>query len=77
MPAFAPFLTLPLSFEKSAEFKGVLERAEAGSLDAQIMLGDIYGEGIGVKKDEEKSFYWYQKAAEQGDAESQFNLGVC
>jgi len=33
--------------------------------------------GEGVEKDWEKAAYWFTKAAEQGDATAQNNLGVC
>jgi TPR repeat protein len=32
--------------------------------------------GKGVLKDDKKAMYWYQKAADQGQAQTQFNLGV-
>ena len=36
---------------------------------------NLYGEG--VAQDKEEAVKWYRKAAEQGVAEAQFNLGVC
>jgi TPR repeat protein len=36
----------------------------------------MYDNGRGVAQDEVKAAQWYRKAAEQGDAEAQFNLGV-
>jgi TPR repeat protein len=36
----------------------------------------MYDFGKGVLKDDKQSAYWYQKAADQGDAKAQFNLGV-
>ena len=36
-----------------------------------------YEFGTGVEKDEQKAAEWYQKAAEQGDVQAQYNLGVC
>src|SRR5438477_197764 len=38
--------------------------------DAQNNLGDCYYYGTGVGKD-------VKKAAEQGDADAQYNLGIC
>jgi TPR repeat protein len=35
----------------------------------------MYGQG--VAKDPVEAVKWYHKAAEQGDADAQFNLGVC
>jgi S1-C subfamily serine protease len=36
----------------------------------------MYGVGKGVTKDASKAVYWFQKAANQGDATAQYNLGV-
>lgn len=49
-------------------------QAEAGDAYAQLNLGAAYDNGIGVAKDVDKALQWYQKAAEQGVAEAQFNL---
>jgi len=38
-------------------------------------LGVIYTDGRGVPKDEAKAVHWYEKAAEQGYANAQNNLG--
>jgi len=39
------------------------------------MLGSRYLNGNGITKDLEKSFYWYQKVAEQEDVRGQSQLG--
>ena len=50
--------------------------AEQGNLDSQVMLGARYKLGSsGVSQDYVKSTYWYKKAANQGDAISQYSLG--
>jgi len=36
----------------------------------------MYANGEGVPKDSVQAVKWFRKAAEQGDADSQFNLGV-
>jgi hypothetical protein len=36
----------------------------------------MYNFGEGVLKDYKQAVYWYQKAADQGYAEAQSNLGV-
>jgi hypothetical protein len=38
-------------------------------------FGHNYGKGKGVPQDLEKANYWYEKAAEQGNANAQCNLG--
>jgi hypothetical protein len=35
-----------------------------------------YAFGKGVLKDDKQAVYWYQKAADQGQAQTQFNLGI-
>jgi uncharacterized protein len=36
----------------------------------------MYDHGQGTQKDGNQAFYWYQTAAKQGDAISQYNTGV-
>ena len=36
----------------------------------------MYATGLGVPQDEAEAVRWYRLAAEQGDAEAQFNLGA-
>ena len=57
------------------DFAQNLERAENGSADAQIRVGQIYGAGKIVSEDLAKSFFWYKCAAEQGDTHAQWMLG--
>ena len=52
-----------------------MEAAEQGLLDAQDRVGYLY-ENFNLFKNEQKAVEWYQKAAEQGYAESQCDLGV-
>ncbi len=40
----------------------------------QYNLGYFYNNGIGIKKDLEKSFYLYQKSAENGNKVAQYKL---
>jgi len=52
--------------------------ALAGSARAQYYLGWLYYNGRGgVSKDFVQAVYWYRKAAEQGHANAQNNLGIC
>jgi Sel1 repeat len=37
---------------------------------------DMYDNGQGVPRNDAQAIKWYRKAAEQGDAVAQFNLGV-
>jgi uncharacterized protein len=49
--------------------------AEQGDVNGQFALGFIYDVGFGVPQDFAKSENWYLKAAEQGHAGAQLNLG--
>ena len=37
----------------------------------------MYRIGIGIKEDKVEAVKWSRKAAEQGDADAQYNLGNC
>lgn len=49
--------------------------AEQGFVPAQLQLGAVYFNGLGVEKDYGQALFWFTKAAERGDAEAQTNLG--
>jgi TPR repeat protein len=51
--------------------------AEQGDVDAQVILGTNYNDGLGVIKDAAEAVKWYRKAAEQGHAGAQSLLGSC
>jgi hypothetical protein len=62
--------------EKSS-FKLTMILAELGYPHAQFDVGLAYQEGLlGLSKDYQKAAEWYLKAARQGDAKSQVNLGA-
>ena len=63
-------------FELNAsDFPKTKELAEKGNPDAQHKLGVMYVRGIGTKKDGDIGYEWYKKAADQGHARSQYNVG--
>ena len=49
--------------------------AEQGVAEAQLLLGGMYNEGLGVPQDYAEAARWYRLAAEQGIAMAQINLG--
>ena len=49
--------------------------AEAGLVGAQYVLGTMYRDGKGEKRDASKAALWLRRAAVSGDAEAQFALG--
>ncbi|KAF0537212.1 calmodulin-dependent protein kinase [Gigaspora margarita] len=44
-----------------------------GATNGIYNIGCFYNEGIGVKKDEQKAFEYYQKSADMGDSNEIFN----
>ncbi|OQW88270.1 MAG: hypothetical protein BWK78_08405, partial [Thiotrichaceae bacterium IS1] len=54
-------------------FRVLSPLAEEGYVDAQNYLGRMYQYGQGVSKDEAMAEKWYQRAAEQGNAEAMTN----
>lgn len=73
---FSLLLTsIPLAAEQAAvDISKLLQGAAAGNAYDQLNLGAAYDNGIGVARDIDQALHWYQKAAEQGVAEAQFNL---
>ncbi len=57
---------VPLDYAKAVRWFRLA--AEQGHADAQVMLGLMSAEGLGVPKDDAKALQWYLIAAEQGDA---------
>ena len=57
------------------DFDETRTAAEGGNADAQIILGQMYAEGIGVTQDAVQAVKWYRVAAERGYPESQYRLG--
>ena len=56
--------------------RGFLGPAEQGNVLAQLGLGVIYDEGRGVRQDDAEAARWFRRAAEQGQAHAQNNLGL-
>jgi len=50
-------------------------KAQAGDALAQNVMGMAYKYGIGTEQNHAVSLEWFRKAADQGDADAQFNLG--
>ena len=51
------------------------KKARAGDAMAQNIMGLAYKCGMGVKQNHAASIQWFRRAAEQGEADAQFNLG--
>ena len=61
--------------EMQWEFEELLEKAEAGDVEAQFQVAEKYYVGLGVDEDEAAAAEWYEKAAMQGHVESMMKLG--
>jgi TPR repeat protein len=59
----------------SARFAEIRAKAEKWEAEARHNLGNCYRTGEGVAKDAPEAVKWYHKAAEQGHAGAQHNLG--
>ncbi|RUP44836.1 hypothetical protein BC936DRAFT_148955 [Jimgerdemannia flammicorona] len=55
-------------------FRLLLEAATAGSVFSQCQVGRCYAHGVGVDKDDGRSFSWNLKGAKAGDAIAQWKL---
>ncbi len=56
--------------------RGYRKAADQGNASAQVNLGAMYAEGLGVARDFQEALHWYREAARQGEAVACFNLGV-
>ncbi|GBC47663.2 kinase-like domain-containing protein [Rhizophagus irregularis DAOM 181602=DAOM 197198] len=51
--------------------------ADRNYATGQLEAGYSYENGIGIEKDLKKAFYWYEKAANNGNIIAKHNLGDC
>lgn len=49
--------------------------AEAGDGAAQALIGELYRQGLGVKKDQKIAFSWFKLGADNKNREAAFQLG--
>lgn len=58
-------------------YQNYIQKAEAGDKEAQYQTGIAYQScSSGVEQDHQKSFQWLMRAAEQGHAQAQCEIGV-
>lgn len=65
----------PSSNEEKA-FKWYKMAAEQGHVSAELNLGVMYHQGLGVKQDYVEAIKWYKKAADNSNTKAQLNLGI-
>lgn len=51
--------------------------AEAGDVESQNRLGEMYLYGNGVQKNYELAAYWFKEATKQKYPDAMYNLGIC
>ena len=56
--------------------QGFRVHAEQGNAEAQLNLGVMYANSLGVPEDDAEAVRWYRLAADQGLAGAQLNLGL-
>ncbi len=54
----------------------LLALAEDGHRDSQFILGQMYEQGKGLKKDFSAALSWYETAAKAGHADAQYRMGL-
>lgn len=62
--------------EKEEDFEGLLEAAYNGNSDMQYKLGCVYYEGEGVVQSYKKAYKWFKLAANDGNPQAQFMVGL-
>lgn len=60
-----------------AELAFLQASAEAGNVDAALLLADCFQKGWGTEKDPDKAFFWYGQAAQKGSAQGMVALANC
>jgi len=66
-----------ISGTKNEIFVKVIKQAHLGDTESQLMTADHYFYGIGTTLDKVEAVKWYQKAAEQGFPQAEYNLAAC
>ncbi|CAI2163996.1 3645_t:CDS:1 [Funneliformis geosporum] len=68
---------LDVNIIRQEVFKRLKKLAESGNVESQLLIGQLYFDGIiiNIKEKHEKAFKWFIKAAEQGDVGAQLIVG--
>lgn len=78
LPALASMEEALSAFKQGnygAAVKELNTLGDAGNISAQIMLGALYNKGGAVPRNDKMAATWFEKAATQGNAEAQYQLG--
>jgi len=72
---YSMFVGAALAQSESARVQSVRAKAEAGDIEAQVILAELCYLGEGLPRDYVESAKWYRKAAEKNNAKAQGGLG--
>lgn len=78
-PAHGDFARGYRAYERgdyATAFHQFAKAAKRGHATAQISLGWMYAQGLGVHRDDRKALYWYRRAADQGHQDAQAILSI-
>src|SRR5690349_8434749 len=79
-PADDPNADVVYGAYQRGQYKTALDlarpRAQAGDPKAMTMLGELYANALGVKRDDASAADWYKRAADAGDREAMFALAM-
>ncbi len=78
LPVFASMEDALTAFKKGNYGAAITELTtlgNAGNVPAQIMLGALYNKGGAVMRNDKTAASWFEKAANQGNPEAQYQLG--
>jgi len=62
---YATALKLYKQKKYKSAYPKILQEAKKGNKEAEYLIAHMYEQGLGVKKDLKKAFYWYKKAADE------------
>jgi len=57
-------------------FKELFPIAQHGDSSAQLLVGNMYANGLGVGKNVSEAWKWYMKSAQQGNPTGQYSIGL-
>ena len=65
-----------LTEDAKARLDAFIQKAEGGDVVAMLSLGNWYIEGTTLRFDPDQACYWWTKAAEAGNVDAMYNLGL-
>jgi len=58
-----------------SDYAALLKAANFGNPEAQTSVGYLYANGLGLPRDVNQAFHWFQRAAAENYAPAQFDIG--